>query len=391
VTLDTDTPVRPEQLAMFPPPPPPDDVVSSTPGKSRTHLATAVISAAVASVVTLAGVAIIDDGPTPTVAPSATVQTSTDDDAAPAVIGDSTGGLSIGEIAQRVSPSVVHVSVSNGRAVVGAGTGVIFDEDGYLLTNNHVVEQAAAVGVTLPDGSQYDAEVVGTDARSDLAVLRIDASGLPAATFASELPRIGETAVAIGSPFGLEGSVTAGIVSALDRSLPTRGGTMLGLIQTDAAINPGNSGGALVNDRGHVIGINTAILSESGANDGVGFAIAAPDAVNVATRLLEDGEIRYALLGIQGQDVDAGIARTYDLPVSEGALVVSVEPGSGAARAGLQADDIVVEFDGEEINSMSELAVAVRAHEPGDEVEVGIVRGSDELTLTITLGEAPPL
>ncbi|MBW3664995.1 MAG: trypsin-like peptidase domain-containing protein, partial [Actinobacteria bacterium] len=369
--------------------PPPPDAVPSTAGKGRSHLATAVLSAAVASVVTLAGVAIVDDGPAPTVAPPATVQTGSDAD--PPVTGDATGGLSIGEIAQRVSPSVVHVSVSNGRAVVGAGTGVIFDSEGYLLTNNHVVEQAAAVGVTLPDGSQYEADVVGTDPRSDLAVLRIDATGLPAATFASELPRIGEIAVAIGSPFGLEGSVTAGIVSALDRSLPTGNGTLLGLIQTDAAINPGNSGGALVNDRGQVIGINTAILSESGANDGVGFAIAAPDAVNVATRLLEDGEVRYALLGIQGQDVDAGIAATYDLPVDQGALVVSVEPGSGADRAGLQPEDIVVSFDGEEITSMSELAVAVRAQEPGDEVEVDVVRGGEELTLTVTLGEAPPL
>ncbi len=298
-----------------------------------------------------------------------------------------TTSLTIPEIADAVSPSVAAVAARGPRGS-GTGSAVIFDGDGYLLTNNHVVEGATSVEVILPDGTDYAATVVGTAPRSDLAVLRIDATGLPAATFADALPAIGETAVAIGSPFGLEGSVTAGIVSALDRTLPSSGGlALLGLIQTDAAINPGNSGGALVNDRGEVIGINTAILSESGANDGIGFAIASPDAINVAERLLRDGEIRYALLGIEGQDVDATVAEQYGLSAPAGALVAAVSPGSGADRAGLLAGDIIVALDGQPIESMSQLAVAVRAREPGDVVDIEIVRAGGGITLTATLGE----
>jgi S1-C subfamily serine protease len=294
------------------------------------------------------------------------------------------------DIAAAVAPSVAAVEIRTGSGpgggtVAGQGSAVIIDEDGLLATNAHVVDGAGAITVRLADGSRYEAELVGVDPTSDLAVLAVEASGLPAATLADELPEVGATAVAIGSPFGLEGSVTSGIVSALDRTLTGRGGTLTELIQTDAAINPGNSGGALVDAEGRVIGINTAILSGSGTNDGVGFAVPAPVVRDITDQLIATGTVRRAVLGVAGQDVDPRVAAAYGLDEEAGALLLRIEPGSSAAEAGLEPGDLVTAVDGGAITSMAELAVAIRERDPGDQLRLEVVRSGETLELTATL------
>jgi S1-C subfamily serine protease len=294
------------------------------------------------------------------------------------------------DIATAVAPSVAAVEIRapggpRGEAVTGQGSAVIIDEAGLLATNAHVVDGAGAITVRLADGSRYEAELVGVDPTTDLAVLAVDATGLPAATLADDLPAVGATAVAIGSPFGLEGSVTAGIVSALDRTLSGRGGTLTGLIQTDAAINPGNSGGALVDARGRVIGINTAILSGSGTNGGVGFAVPAPVVQDITEQLIATGTVRRAVLGVAGQDVDPQVAAAYGLEAESGALLLRIEPGSSADEAGLEPGDLVTAVDGAAISSMAELAIAIREREPGDELRLEVVRGGETRELTATL------
>jgi S1-C subfamily serine protease len=279
-------------------------------------------------------------------------------------------------------PSVARVD--NGE---GSGSAVIYREDGYLVTNNHVVAGASQVQVTLADGERRDAEVVGTAPLSDLAVLQIDEDGLPAATFSDEAPEIGATAVAIGSPFGLDATVTAGVISATDRDLVGADVSLGGLIQTDAAINPGNSGGALADDRGRIIGINTAILSGSGTNSGVGFAIPSSAVVSLADQIIENGEVNPGYLGISGGDVPPEAAEAFD--VTQGAAVDEVVPGSPADDAGLQPGDIVTELDGEEIESFAGLRSRILLHQPGDEVTITYERDGQREQATVTLGELP--
>ena len=378
-----------------------------TPAPARRRWPAALAAGALAISVGVAGVGLLDTDPTatlvggltgaadtPTIAVAADAST-TEEVVLAAVAGS--GTLSVAEVAATVSPSVASVEVTVtqqagpfGQTATGTATGsaVILAADGYLLTNNHVVDGASDVTVTLADGSTWTATIVGTDPTSDLAVLHIDVDGLPAATFADDLPAVGEIAVAIGSPFGLDGSVTAGIISGLDRTLSDGTGTLTGLVQTDAAINPGNSGGALVDDQGRIIGINTAIYSESGANDGVGFAVPATTAVAVAEQLITSGEVTWPVLGVAGQDVDEGVAAAYDLSASSGALVTQVTPGSGAEQAGLLAGDIVVGIDGVDVAGMTDLAAAVRTHAIGEAVVLTVVRQDAEVTLTVTLGSS---
>lgn len=290
---------------------------------------------------------------------------------------------SVPEVASTVLPSVAQVEVGQ-----GAGSAVIYRSDGYLVTNNHVVANAQSVQVVLADGRRRDADVVGTAPFSDLAVLRIDEEGLPAATFASDMPEIGSTAVAVGSPFGLDATVTAGVISATDRELRGGGQNLGGLIQTDAAINPGNSGGALADDHGLVIGINTAILSGSGTSAGVGFAVPSTSVVPLADQLIETGEVTPGFLGISGQDVTPAAAEAFGVP--EGAVVMEVEPGSAADEAGLQPEDVIVELDGDTIDSMIGLSSRILVRQPGDEVTIGYIRDGGEMqTVTVTLGERP--
>ena len=296
----------------------------------------------------------------------------------------------ITEIARQVSPSVARVDVQTPTGA-GSGSAVVYRADGVLVTNAHVVGASDEVRVTLPDGQRLDAEVVGRDVASDLAVLRVPAEDLPVPEWAdaSVTPEIGATTVAIGSPFGLDGSVTSGIVSALGRTLPTGQGVLVDLIQTDAAVNPGNSGGALVDDQARVIGVNTAIATRSGGSQGIGFAIPSTTVISVADQLLEFGEVRIGYLGVVGQTVDADIAELYGLPVDAGAVVADLDPQGPAVAAGLEAGDIVVAIDGEDVTSMADLAGRIQQRSPGEDVEVAVIREGEELTVTVTLAERP--
>jgi S1-C subfamily serine protease len=384
---------HPPATDYAPPPtaPPPPSGPAPAPESDRrpvVGLRSAVVAAIIAALVA-AGVAVPvarstvanADGSPVAEDPAATSQPVTDP-------GEATGATSIADVAAAVSPSVGFVAVS-GQNGQGSGSAVIVDTEGYLLTNAHVVDGAAAIEVTLPDGSNHTATLVGSDPASDVAVLRIDATGLPAVDIADGV-EVGETVVAIGSPFGLEGSVTSGIVSGIDRTL--RGGqgqaALLGMIQTDAAINPGNSGGALVDSRGRLVGINTAIFSASGTSSGVGFAIPAPIAMATADQLIDTGTVTYAQLGIAGGDVTPALAAAYGLTVEEGALVAEVMPETGAADAGLLEGDVVVEFDGEPVTSMSQLSALVRSRDPGETVSLGVNRAGDDREVSVALGSA---
>ena len=377
--LSTDT----QQLPTAPPPPqdPPPTPPAPQPPRSggwKTVIAAALVSALVSAGVTAALVENDDvaDDPAPAVENEAPEVSSVRRD-------------DIASVAAAVSPSVVHIAVA-GMAGSGSGSGVVLTEDGYVLTNAHVVNGAEQVQITLPDGTSHDAEVVGTDEASDLAVVHAeDATDLPVPDFATAAPRVGDTAVAIGSPFGLEGSVTSGVVSALNRNVPGDSGALVNMIQTDAAINPGNSGGALVNGEGEVIGVNTAILSPSGANDGIGFAIPITTARPIANQLIENGFAEHAQLGIQGQDVDPEAAELYNLGVDSGALIVVVGEGTAAEDAGLQRGDIITAIDGEDVDSMGDLAAQISSRMPGDDVELTLVRDGEAQTVEVTLGSAP--
>ena len=366
-----------------PPAPPAEPAPAPAPRRGwASLLAAALVAALVSAGVTTAMVR--PEPVAPAIAQQAAPESAAQETVSTPVVADD-----IASIASAVSPSVVFIEVAGARGQ-GSGSGVILREDGYVLTNAHVVNGAQAVRVTLPDGQVYDGEVVGADTRSDVAVVQLDdATDLPAATFAQSTPRVGDLTVAIGSPFGLEGSVTSGIVSALNRSVPGQGNTLVDMIQTDAAINPGNSGGALVNGDGEVVGINTAILSPSGANDGIGFAIPVETALPIAEQLIDKGFVEHAQLGIQGQDVDPAAAELYSLGASQGALVAAVAPGGGAEEAGLQRGDIITAIDDEPVTSMADLAGEISRHAPGDVVTLTVVRDADELTLDVTLGSAP--
>lgn len=280
--------------------------------------------------------------------------------------------------------------------VTGIGTGIIIRKDGYIITNNHVVAGASRITVILHNGKELSGKLVGVDAESDLAVVKVEASGLPAAEIGdSSRLKVGELAVAIGNPFGLSYTVSAGVISALQRNIKATddsGQTYLytNLIQTDAAINPGNSGGPLCNARGEVIGINTLIYSRSGGYQGIGFAIPINDAMKIAEDLINKGKASHAYIGIFGDDASKYVER---LPqgVKEGAIVVQVIPGSPAEKAGLKRFDIIVEFDGKPIKSMEDLVGAVRVHEPGDKVKIVFYRDGKKHQIEIVLEEKPAL
>lgn len=300
-------------------------------------------------------------------------------------------------VARAVLPTVVQVDIEGGGVRgrgVGNGSGVVYRSDGYIVTNYHVVAGGGDLSVVFADGSRSDAEVVGTDRESDVAVLRVDRTGLvPIDIGDSDRLEVGELAVAIGSPFGLEGSVTAGVISALNRPIVVGGPEgqpvqLPNVIQTDAPINPGNSGGALVSGDGRLIGINSAILtSGTPANAGVGFAVPVNIVVAVADDLIADGFVRYPLIGVVGQSVPPEMAAR--LQVDAGALVTEVARGTPAEQAGLAADDVIVALDGEEITSFSDLVLAVRRSEVGDTVTVRYIRDGQQETVDITLVERP--
>jgi serine protease Do len=302
------------------------------------------------------------------------------------------------QLVQEVAPSVVAVEIiveAQGQAVGGAGSGVIWSDDGTIVTNAHVVVEADDIAVVLADGTRYDAEVTAVDVRTDLAVLDIDAEGLPVATFAAQLPELGELVVAIGNPLGFQNTVTAGIVSGLERSLPPtpEGPVLAGLIQTDAAISSGSSGGALIDANGRVVGINVAAADppEGGGivAQGIGFAIPATTVVPTIEQLIETGEVTHAFLGIQGASLTPQLAERFRIDRDEGVIVGQVDPGSPADDAGIQQGDVLIALEGTEIGSLGDLLLTLREFAPGDTVSVTVVRNGEEQTLEATLAEPP--
>jgi serine protease Do len=327
---------------------------------------------------------------------------------------------SFAPIVKKVAPSVVEVSVTErnghgqmasanipeglrrffgqqgegqqfqgrGPALHGVGSGVIVSPDGYILTNNHVVQNASDIRVTLADGREFPGKVIGTDPQTDVALIKIKADSLPAMTFAdSQETNVGDVVLAIGNPFGIGETVTEGIVSAKNR---VTGGDMdQDFIQTDAAINPGNSGGALVDMDGRLVGINTAILSHSGGSQGVGFAIPANLCQWVMTSLVKTGHVERGFLGVSIQNVTPELAQDFKLDRVNGALVSDVTSGGPADQAGFKSGDVIREFNGHEIKDASQLKLAVAETAPGNKASVAIIRDGQPKTVEVNVAALP--
>lgn len=268
------------------------------------------------------------------------------------------------------------------------GSGFFISNDGYLLTNNHVIEDADKIMVRLVDRREYEAIVIGTDSRSDLALLKVDEEKLPFLELATRDDlQIGEWVVAIGSPFGLDFSASAGIVSAIGRSIPTeRNENYVPFIQTDVAINPGNSGGPLFNLDGKVVGVNSQIYTRSGGSIGLSFAIPSSVAINVVSQLKEKGRVDRGWLGVVIQEVDKDLADSFGLKKPEGALVAQLEPDGPAAKSGIKVGDIILKFDNSSIFTSGDLPHAVGATEPGNSVPVVLMRKGKKKTINVKVG-----
>jgi S1-C subfamily serine protease len=356
-----------------------------------------------------------DDDPSASLAPVPLAQNVADGD------DGSVEGLSVNEIYDKVAGGVVYIEAQtqpgpspfNPFGPQGGGTatgsGFVIDDDGHVVTNDHVVDGASEVEVKLTeDGESYPAEVVGTDPSTDIAVLDVEAPAdelNPVALGRSSEVEVGDPVVAIGNPFGLQRTATAGIVSAVQREIQAPNGfTIRNAIQTDAAINPGNSGGPLFDAAGRVIGVNSQIESRSGGNVGIGFAVPIDTAREVAEQLIDDGEVEHAYLGISGADLTPEIADLLNLDAERGALVQQVVPDSPADEAGIEAGDaevtadgqpltvggdVIVAVDGEEVDGMDDVVAAVDEAQPGDEIELTILRDDEQRTVTVELGDRP--
>lgn len=318
--------------------------------------------------------------------------------------------------ANKILPSIVGIKLeytvnnsmlqmfgkSSSSTATATGSGIIISEDGYILTNNHVVSsssnssnssyyqisEASKLTVTLfNDDTEYEAKIVGKDEQTDLAVIKIEKSGLSKAEFAdSDSIKVGEFAMAVGNPIGMQSSVTCGIVSAVNRQVTDSDGKQYTLIQTDAAINSGNSGGALVNSEGKVIGINTLKLSGTGI-EGMGFAIPINSTTDITSQLIQYSKVKRPYIGITGIDLNEETAKTYNLVT--GVYVKSVEDFSSGEKAGIKAGDVIIEADGTKISSMDDLNKIKNSHKIGDEMKIKVNRNGQEKDLTITLGEQP--
>ncbi len=301
------------------------------------------------------------------------------------------------EASSKVSPAVVNISTVRIAADFffnpipqrGLGSGVIFDQkNGYILTNEHVIHQAKETKVLLPDGREFEGELIGSDPRMDLAVLKIKSENLPIAKLGdSDEVKVGEFCIAIGNPYGLQNTVTFGIVSATNRPIspePTK--VLEDLIQTDAAINPGNSGGPLINFRGEVIGINTAIIPYA---QGIGFAIPINAAKDIIEELIKYGKVIRPWLGITYLPITPQVASRFNLPVKSGLYVASVISGSPADKAGLQAKDIIRKFDNQEVKTSRDLKTFISQKKVGDGVTLTILRDKETKIIRMTLGEMP--
>jgi serine protease Do len=284
------------------------------------------------------------------------------------------------------------------RKQLGLGSGVIIDPKGYILTNEHVISGAEVIVVTLADGRKFNAVLKGSDYRSDLAIIKIEAENLPFAKLGdSDTVQAGQWAIAIGNPFGFvtqnpKPTVTFGVISALHRTLPstaTRGRAYLDLIQTDAAINPGNSGGPLTNIKGEIIGINVAIFSAGGGSDGIGFAIPINDAKSILSKLLKGEEILYGWLGIGVQDLNAVLADYFQLSKPEGVLILKVFANSPAEKAGLKNEDIIIKFNDQDIKNTLDFLKLVRKTQTGERIKIKVVRNGLPRTLSVEMGVIP--
>jgi S1-C subfamily serine protease len=377
-------------------------------------VAVLVTSAVLGGVVAVGAVALLGglDGDT-------TVVTETAAPATPGLAPSSGAAMSVNEIYERAASGVVRVnrttnstSTFSDPQASGLGSGFVIDKTGHIVTNYHVVEGASEVTVSFSNRDTVKAEIVGTDPSTDIAVLRVETSAnalTPLPLGNSDRVRVGDPVVAIGNPFGLDRTVTSGIVSALQRLITAPNSfTIDHVIQTDAPINPGNSGGPLLNARGQVIGVNTQIETGTGqaasGNVGIGFSVPSNTVKDVVAQILRTGRVDHAYLGISGQAVTPDLAETYNLPVKAGVLVGSVTDGSGADKAELQGGarevvvagetyvlggDIIVSLDGQKISSIEELRDAIAGHKPGDKVTLAIYRDASKTSVNVTLGRRP--
>lgn len=287
-------------------------------------------------------------------------------------------------VAERVSPAVVRIQVENARGRGGSGSGFVFTPDGFIITNSHVVHGSAIIKALTPDAGEFNAQLIGEDPDTDLAVLRIDAPGLRTVQLGdSRKIRVGQLVVAIGNPYGFQHTVTAGVVSALGRSLRSQSGRLIDdVIQTDAALNPGNSGGPLVNAAGEVIGVNTATILPA---QGLCVAISVNTAQFIASSLIRHGVVRRSYIGVQAQTVTLNrvIARHYDLQNATGALVLAPEPGSPAANAGLQEGDVIVALEGEPVEGVDVLHRLLSEERIGMSTRLTVLRGSKRVEFRV--------
>jgi putative serine protease PepD len=363
-----------------------DNDETKTKGRSmsRLHLIAAVLAAAAAGVIGVGVGALLDSDEQ---TPNAEAAVSTATTSATSV---STGrSLSVAEVYRRAAPSVVEITVNatgsdstpfDGGTVQSQGSGFVYDAQGHIVTNAHVVDGAQTLRIRFSDGSSYSAEVVGTDASTDLAVLKVDAPSakLQALSLAdSSQLAVGDGVVAIGSPFGLEGTVTSGIVSALHREIVAPNDfTIDDAIQTDAALNHGNSGGPLLDLQGRVVGVASQIRSDSGGNEGVGFAVPSDTVRRVADALIADGRVEHAYLGVS-------------LAGEGSARISAVREATPAAEAGLRAGDVILSIGGTEVSSASEVRSQIDSRKPGDDVRVTVRRDGREVRVTVTLANRP--
>jgi S1-C subfamily serine protease len=329
------------------------------------------------------------------------------------VLSSSKSSLTLVELFEKSEEGVVKIQVErDGQNSGSQGSGFVYDNLGHIITNAHVVDGATKATVTFLDGSQYDAEIIGKDKFTDIAVIKVSEKPRllhPLQIGDSSQLRVGEQVAAIGNPFGLSGSMTSGIVSQMGRLLPSQdsGFSIPDVIQTDAAINPGNSGGPLLNLRGEVVGINTAIQSSSGEFSGVGFAIPSNTAIKIVPSLIEDGEYHHPWIGISGRDIDPDLARVLELKDAKGFLIITVVDGSPADKAGLKGmtatqviggkeypanGDIIISVDDKEVRKISDILIHLqREKSVGDTMVLGVVRDGEFMHISLELVERPDL
>jgi serine protease DegQ len=318
---------------------------------------------------------------------SAAACTSSDSESGTSEGPATPSSLTVPEIVDVVQPSVVTVLTDG-----GSGSGVVYDDDGTVITNEHVVRGEQQVRLSFADGAQVDATVVATDAVVDLAVLRAERTDVPPADFDTDLPQVGALAVVIGSPLGFQETVTAGIISGLHRSIPGSASTtasLVDLVQTDAPISPGNSGGALVDADGDVVGITEAYLPPASGAVAIGFAIPAATVVDVVEELREDGTAEHAFLGLQPSTLTPGLASRLGGTVEQGVVVLSVQAGGPADEAGIAPGDVLTALDGDELASAEQLLAALRDAEPGQMLRLTLVRDGREVQRGVTVAERP--